>query len=266
MTGIRVGCALLAVALAGCTGEKAAPLPEGMVTLATAAAELNAAKGPDAVRLIGRVPDAASAFRDDLGLAVGGSPRLWPLPSAASSGYEPQLVLADVTGDGVPEAIVTAASGGSGGLVNAAVVMIAAHGEQWRFRNLFDSETGPLPDLAGGFVAGAKAELQIRAPGHAPRHETLDLAGRYAELGAEAPFAADGTLRRPVQLWGGAVMAVAPVVLAGGRPALQLVQQVRGVSNADRLATVTTDLVWEHGDWTTATVTVEALEPVAGGS
>ncbi len=54
-------------------------------------------------------------------------------------------------------------------------------------------------------------------------------------------------------------MSLAPVTLDDGRPALRLIQQLRGVSNADRLAEVTTLLVWERATWVAESVVVRAL-------
>jgi len=261
MTGrfLMMAGLLAMLGTAGCGGGDEQALPEGMVELASATADLTASGRMDTVRLLGRPTDAGGAFHEDFTLLASRSPRTWALPNGAASGYSPQLSLADVTGDGRPEALVSADTGGSGGMIAAAVVMVVAHGDGWRFRNVFDVEAGPAPELVGGFVAGEAAELEVRAPGLPPRQETLDLRGRYTDLGDQSPFDTRGAVRTPVQLWGGAVMAVSAVTLDDGRPALRLVQQVRGVSNADRLAEVTTDLVWERATWTTAGVVVRPL-------
>jgi hypothetical protein len=251
--------AFLISGLGGCGSSDELPIPDGLVLLTTASADLDRDGAADTVRLLGRADDPDSPFRDHLTLMMATAPRLWLLPSEASAAYEPRLALVDVTGDGRPEAIVTGSSGGSGGMVIAAVVMIVPHGDRWRFRNVYDTATGPWPELGGELVAGQSAELVVRAPGLEPQRQTLDLAGRYAGLGDQGPYDETGELREPVALWGEGLMAVEPVRLANGRPALRVVQQVRGVSNADRLATVATTLVWEKAAWTAHEVQIEPL-------
>jgi len=256
------GVALVAVAigLGACGGEDLAPLPEGFQVLAARRGDLDGDGREETVRLIGHAPAPDSAFRDDLCLLIGDSAGLWPLPSAAAAGYDPVLALADATGDGRDEIVITAATGGSGGLVAAAVVAAARGAGGWDCRTVFEAANGARPRLGGALADGFRATLEVTAPGLAPRTEPLDLRGRRAAYLAAGVYDSTGVLLRPIAIWGDAVTGLSVVTPAESGPGLRLVQQVRGATNADRLAEVTTVLVWRDGGWQAAALTVRPLD------
>mgnify|MGYP001815538168 CR=1 FL=1 len=251
--------AILVPFCGGCGDQPAAELPAGYLVLAEARGDLGGGEST-LVRLVGRAGPGEGPFREDFRLAVGRSSQLWPLPSACAAGYGPGLALVDVTGDGRPEAVDTADTGGSGGLVGAVVVAIAPDGGHWRCRSLFDNESGVRPALTVVLVDGFTARLEIRAPGLPDRREVLDLAGRRDRYLATGVYTEDGELAAPVAIWGDALMAVEPLRADAGGPGLRLVQQPRGASNADRLAEVVTVLVWRERTWHAADVAVRPLE------
>jgi hypothetical protein len=235
---------------AGCGGDTEVPLPEGSAVLATVEADLDDDGRPERVRLVGQAP-GEGGFRTDLGLVVDGTAsRSWPLPSAASSGYDPELAVADVTGDGRPELVMTAATGGSGGLIAAAVITTSLRDDgSWQHASILDAESRAIPRFSGTLGQGFTAALTVVAPGLGSLTETLDLAyrrDRYVETGV---YDADGTLIRPVEIWGDGLMGLETVTASMGGPGVRLVQQARGASNADRLAEIRTLLVWRDGGW-----------------
>jgi hypothetical protein len=247
------------VAPAGCSRDNAIELPDGLQVLAESRGDLDGDGREETVRLVGRRAED-SPFCEDLALAVEPAWRLWPLPTAAATGYAPELRLTDLTGDDTEEILLTADTGGSGGLVNAAVVIASREGEVWSLRRIYDAQSGPVPTLEGALTDGFAARLEITAPGFDRREETLDLSSRrsfYLETGI---YDEDGKLLREVPIWGDALMAVAPLSAAAGGPGLQITQQPRGAANADRLAEVRTLLVWRDDRWEAIAVYVLPLD------
>ncbi len=246
--------------LAGCGGDSSTPLPEGFEVLSQARGDLDGDGRPESVRLVGRGAVGESLFREDLCLAVDGSAVLWPLPSSSSSGYGATLALVDVTGDGRQEVLVTADTGGSGGIVAGAVVRVDRETDTWSYRTLLDSEAGPRPVFDGALADDCVARLEIRSPGVSPHREQLDLNHRRDRYIEDGVYDAAGVLREPVAIWGDAIMGLEPVAADEGGPGVRLIQQARGVANADRLAEITTVLVWDGETWVTARISVRQLD------
>jgi hypothetical protein len=248
---------ILALVMVAACADRPAPLPEGFAVLATLSADLDGAGDVVRVSLVGRgAPD--SPLRENLALQVDGG-GIWPLPAAASVGYAPRLDLGDVSGDGRADLLVTADTGGSGGIVAACVVEIGPRGPKGRtLRGVWDSETGPRPRFGGALRDGPRAVLVMDLPGAAPREVELDLADRLPRYLETGVCDSTGALLRAVDVWGDAVMQVDVAAPADGGPGLHLIQQPRGVANADRLAVVSSLLVLDGG-WRTLSVTVEPL-------
>ena len=248
---------ILTLALTAACGDHPAPLPGGYVVLTSLSADLDGQGDVVRVSLVGRGV-AGGPFREDLALQVDGA-GVWPLPGAVAAGYGPRLDLGDVTGDGRADLLVVADTGGSGGIVAACVVEVGPGGPHGRtLRSVWDSETGPRPRLGGALQDGPRARLVLDLPGAAPRETILDLAHRLPRYLTMGVCDSTGALRRPVEIWGDAVMGVDVAAAADGGPGLRLVQQPRGVANVDRLATVASMLVLDGG-WRAASVTVDPL-------
>lgn len=247
------------LALASCGEDADSVLPEGFVVLAEIHGDLDGDGGQETVRLAGRGVEGSS-FRDDLCLVVEPESRRWPLPDAASSGYDPVLRLTDVTGDGRSELVMTSATGGSGGMVAAMVATVSRVDEHWEITSIFDAESHALPRFGGALADGFVANLEITAPGMGRQNQQLDLAGRrefYLESGV---YDEAGKLQKPVEIWGDGLMGLEPVAAGAGGPGLRLIQQPRGAANVDRLAEVRTLLVWRDGDWLAADLVVRPLD------
>jgi len=250
---------LIPVLLLSSCGDEAEPvLSAGFSVLAEIRGDLDGDGRQETVRLIGR-GEVDSGFREDLRLVVGPASLFWPLPSAASSGYQPALMLADVTGDGHDEVVMTAATGGSGGMVAAMVATVSRGNDRWEFTSIFDPESRAIPRFGGSLANGFVASLEVTAPGLDRQVQRLDLAGRRDFYLASGAYDEAGKLQKPVEIWGDGLMALAPAATADGGPGLHLIQQPRGVANVDRLAEVRTLLVWRDGGWLAADVVVRPL-------
>jgi len=249
---------LLLLFLTACNKAPEDSIPEGFTVLATAQGDLDGDHRPETIRLVGRAAMPDSPFQEDLSLAVGTT--LWPMPTAAASGYEPMLTVLDITGDGRDEVLVVAPTGGSGGLVAAAVMRASPANRQWRFHTIFDSESSLVPRLSGSFEDGFTANLIVESPGGHREIAAIDLANRRDQYLEIKVYDAAGSLLKPVDIWGDGLMGMEPVIIAGEPQGLRLTQQPRGASNADRLALITTVISCQGDTWSTISLEITPVD------
>lgn len=249
---------LLLLSLTACSKAPQDSIPDGFTVLATAQGDLDGDHRPETVRLVGRSAMPDSPFQEDLSLAVGTT--LWPMPTAAASGYEPSLMVVDITGDGRDEVLVVASTGGSGGLVAAAVMRASPANRHWRFHTIFDSESSLVPKLSGSFEEGFTANLIVDSPGGRCEIATLDLASRRDHYLETKVYDATGSLLKAVEIWGEGLMGLEPMINEGEPQGLRLTQQARGVSNADRLAVITTVISRQGDTWSTTSLKITPVD------
>jgi len=249
---------LLLLFLTACSKAPQHSVPEGFTVLATVQGDLDGDNHPEAIRLVGRPAMPDSPFQEDLSLLVGTT--LWPMPTAAASGYEPMLKVLDITGDGRDEVLVVASTGGSGGMVNAAVMQASPAHRQWRFHTIFDSQSNLVPRFSGSFEDGFTAHLIVESPGGHREIATIDLAGRLDQYLEIKVYDAAGSLLKPVDIWGAGLMGLEPVINDSGPRGLRLTQQARGASNADRLAVITTVITYQGDTWSTTSLEITPVD------
>jgi hypothetical protein len=218
---------------------------EPLVILGEDRTDIPGTVGQQTVSLLGEPFDGGAAFMKALYLHIDtGGPATdvaLMLPSPTGSGYGPSLALRDFTGDGIPEAFVTASTGGSGGIVNALVVSLIST------RNcvIFDSGTSIAPTFSGTIGADGIVHLLIEETRET--HTFTRPKGTTSHRRSASP---DTGERTDIELWGGSYGSLAPVDSDGdGVFELRGIQQVRGESNADRVAVIRSILAWSRDGW-----------------
>ncbi len=178
-----------------------------------------------------------------------------PLAEGSSEGYEPEILLRDFTGDGLADVFVRAATGGSGGIYNAAVYSYAGGVAA----KVFDTSVNAPPVFRGTLIDGYRAALHVEAPATDVELDLSDRRALYDELGVYK----DGVVAKATELWGEAYGLIEPVDNTGdGTFELRVVQQVRATSNADRVAEITSILDFVDGQWA---VTASEVKPIPAG-
>lgn len=145
------------------------------------------------------------------------------LKSESANGYEPEMVPFNKNA-----VLITASTGGSGGIVNGVVADI-------RGNMLFDSEEYAIPYFKGKFVDNYKAEVVIEDQTY-----VVDLRSEKEFYHSSGVYdSRSGKLLEDVELWGGGFDRIEKVVLLDGAFGLKCHQTMRGVANVDRLEGVT---------------------------
>ncbi len=176
------------------------------------------------------------------------------LPEDGDGGYTPDAVLADITGDSIPEIVISLPTGGSGGIIN--YYIYTAKDE--RPRLIFNSQRD-IVNVSGNFDENYKAKICIKDPNGTYDIQTLlDLKDRkeiYDELGLYS----DGKLQKP-----GTEIMPYPYGLINvkdldndGVYELEAYQSVRGIAGADSIAEIITHWKWVDNAWVVTRIGIE---------
>lgn len=230
------------------------------LVLSRADADITGDKMVDRVLLVGMREDEHALFFDKLTMilkmpkALQGS--AFPLAGSLQGGYGPHVIAQnDFDGDAVPDVLVSADSGGSGGIVNYGIFSV----REGTCRQLFDSERDALPKFSGQLIDGYKALLKIEDTNEVTNLDLSDRKADYDQLGIYG----DGKLLKPTELWGDTFVQVTPVDDdKDGVFELQGIQAISGAYHADRVAMITSVLKWRDGKWT---LVKSQVEPVKAG-
>lgn len=237
-------------------------LPAGYQILDVQAADVTGDKIPDRVYLIAHKPAAASGYADSIRLIVedGATKKRTETAMAGMGGYEACLFLGDFTGDRLADALVTAASGGSGGWYDNRVVTFTN-----KEAVIFDQQDNGKMFVAGRFKDGFKVEFyQEAGTGSAV---TLDVSERKADYLRLGLYDQDGTLRQETGTMVTPFGRLEPVdVNHDGIYELKGRQRIAGAYNADGLATVETVLAYNGQEWEPRSVSLHINLPPAAGS
>ena len=163
--------------------------------------------------------------------------QLFALPEGSASGYEPEIAVGDLTGDGVGDVLITSPTGGSGGIVTAVAYGLTKS----KHTLLLDSNKTAMPTLTGAMADGYKASVAVVETKEAFSVDLSDRAKTYDGLGVYT----NGKLQKPVELWGGEGYSQIRIVPGEGVARLSVVQELRGTSNADRVSGFESLLKWD---------------------
>ena len=254
MIAVSVAASLVVIVILAAASPSVA---EPLVILDDGRADILGAGDPQTVTLLGEPFGGGASFIKALCLHIDtvdpASDVALMLPSPSGSGYGPAMVIRDFTGDRIPEVFVTASTGGSGGIVNALVVSFDGN----RPRVIFDSGTSMKPTFSG--IIGEDGTLRLYIEEAQETH--------LIPLSDRGPSSRDNSSletgdRKEVEVWGGSYGLLEPVDRDGdGVFELRCIQQVRGASNADRVAEIRSILSWSQGGWEVLETEVVPLGP-----
>ncbi|HWR45451.1 hypothetical protein [Sporomusa sp.] len=205
----------------------------------------------DRVYLIGHKPSEASNYADSIRLIVenGADQTRTEMALEKMGGYEAQLFLGDFTGDHVADALVTAASGGSGGWYDNKVVTFTQEAPI-----IFSHKENSGNSVSGQFIDGYKVEIYNAAGGSAV---TLDVGERKADYTRLGLYDKSGVLKKQTKIMVTPFGKLEPVdVNNDGIYELKGQQRISGAYNADGLANVETVLSYTGNDWQARSVSL----------
>lgn len=159
-------------------------------------------------------------------------------------GYNAYLTLADVTGDGYPDVIIAAPSGGSGGLVSYRILDVI----DGKLQEVFGQEENRGISMVGTYLPGYQARLAFPT---LKQDVTLDLSHEKEAYRNLNVYNEDGSLKQSgLRPYIQNLSQLSALDVNGdGVDEVITVQKVVGVLNADPLGSVRT--VWEYraGGW-----------------
>ena len=154
------------------------------------------------------------------------------------SGYEPSLVLADFTGDGLNDVYYNIQSGGSGAFSYSCIYDFS--GPQPEI--IFDSD-----EIENEYTAQYQDGYKVKVT-NGERIFYIDISGRSGEY-LDGLYS-DGKLIRPVAADVSAVNTAAPVYIRSGTFDLSVMRRITGLYNADLLGYVQEFYKYENGEFT----------------
>lgn len=250
MTGL---CAILLLELAFPSPVNPAETPETRIIIAGTSIQ-SPRLNPLSITLYGIPFDNRRLFMTELYLQAGDSEPV-KLPAKSGNGYEPRMLTCDFTGDGVDEILITASTGGSGGIVNGIICSIGDDGD---IITIFDTGNGVLTPVTGRFTDGYRASINIL-----DTTVVIDLSDRkeyYEKSGVYSN-------RRPTgayEPWGDPYGLILPEDTDGnGICELACWQSVSGAAHVDRIALIKSVLSWTTAGWEITALDISPLSDVS---
>lgn len=221
--------------------------PSGVANiLSFAQGDVNGDYMEDQVFLVGQ-KTSDSPYITDITLVIqdGQTNIFYSVPLKTNMGYQPRLFLADFTGDGVDDILISMDSGGSGGfgyyylysfLNNQAKILF----DYETFDEMFDYEVN-YQDQYKVEIINKTLQLSF----------LIDLSNRDSEYLSEI-YNSDGTLKVPLQGSVSGLNTLYPIDFDGdGVYDLFAFQRITGQYNADGLGLVQTPLSWNGKQFVT---------------
>ncbi|MBP2661171.1 MAG: hypothetical protein H6Q69_4203 [Firmicutes bacterium] len=218
-------------------------LPEGYQVLDVQEGDVNGDGVSDTVYLLGHKQEDSSSYVDSMKLIVenGADQKRTDVVLDKMGGYQAELLLRDFTGDKVVDALVTTASGGSGGWYYNQVVTL---GDKPSI--LFGEKENNTGSISGQFIDGFKVEIN----GGVGSGVTMDVSDRTADYLRLGLYNEEGKLQKQTKLMVTPFGRLEPVdTNHDGIFELKGIQRISGAYNADGLANVETVLSYTRSFW-----------------
>lgn len=230
---------------------------ENIFILKQEEADVNGDGKEETVYFLGKKFEGSDIYMEHVYILVEdlkGRGYLIKLPADGDGGYTPDATLADITGDGIADIMISLPTGGSGGIIN----YYAYTAKDDRPQLLFNSQRD-IVNVYGNFEENYKAKICIKDPNGTYDIQTLlDLKDRketYDEMGLYS----EGRLQEP-----GTEIMPYPYGLINvkdldndGVYELEAYQSVRGIMGADSIAEIITYWKWADNGWTVTRIGIE---------
>lgn len=212
----------------------------------------------DGILLVGTKGQSEDRYAFDLDLIVrdGQNGNFTAAKLHDLAGYDAKLFVGDFDGDKIADLMITAPSGGSGGITNHRIVTFANNTPIL----LFGESDNVGAKFSGQFLDNFRAELTLENTGRKTIVDMSDAKTRYIETGI---YNEKGTLLKPVSPYSYPFGILEPIDPDGdGTYTLKGIQKVVGAYNADVVTHVYS--YWEYGSnkrWTPYQFEIDSLTP-----
>ncbi len=150
------------------------------------------------------------------------------------------MALGDFTGDKVKDIMISADTGGSGGIVDNRIV--TAKGG--KINIIFDEDDNAGLVLSGKFTDGFKTDMIMTKLN---KVFTIDLSAFKDGYIIEGIYGSNGKLMKPVELWADGFYLLQPVDYTGdGTYYLRGIRSISGAYHANRISNM--ESLWKYSD------------------
>lgn len=220
-------------------------------TIATARGDLTGDGAQETIYLTGVQRTGSAAWqRMRLEIVDGATGRATQLPLAQDMGYDPQLFVGPMLGQGRSDLMVSVDSGGSGGITEYAIYAFV----DGAYRRVFDTEEY---NASAEYEVTYQDQYVVRAESMGgERVYLIDISGREEAYLAEI-YDEDGMLRQPREGFVDPVSLLVPAdINRDGVLELLVWQRISGLYHADALGDFITTLAWDGRRFATIGQTV----------
>lgn len=209
----------------------------------------------DTIYLIGHKKNATDRYADKLNIVVrnGATNNREMTDIEKMGGYEGKLFVGDFSGDKVKDVMITAPTGGSGGIVQHIIVNFNAHEPAV----IFDQENNAGAQFTGKYVDGFKAELVNQNTG---RSINIDLNAKKDMYVASQIYNKEATLLKEVKSMTYPFSLLEPIDMDGdGTYELKGIQSIKGTYGADTISHVNSFWKFENNQWNAKQIEVSSF-------
>lgn len=208
--------------------------------------DLNKDKKSELLYLVGNKPEKSSPYYDQLTYVLkDGKTGKWTstvLKDDANynlGGYDPNITVKDINSDGQNDLLLSAATGGSGGMIEYKLNTLKAG----KWVDLLTKKDMAGLTITGNYVDQFKIELYAK---EIDKHFTIDLSGSKQMLIDSQVYNKEGKLTAPVEPFAGGLNNL-EVVENYGMTLLKAEQRIVGIANADTVGRLELLLHYENG-------------------
>jgi len=209
----------------------------------------------DIIYLIGQKANTVDRFADKLNIVVrnGATNNREFTDLKKIGGYEGKLFVGDFSGDKVKDVMITAPTGGSGGIVEHIIVNFNASEPIV----IFDQNNNAGAKFTGKFVDGFKAELVNQ---NTARGITVDLNAKKDMYVTSQIYNKDGVLLKEVKPITYPLSLLEPVDIdRDGTYELKGIQSIKGAYGADTISHVYSFWKFENNQWIAKQIEVSSF-------
>ncbi len=219
--------------------------PENAVILQEMTCDITGDGISDTLLLTGSKETISANYFRHLALAfIDGATGKKDVQSLSMAGYSPQLKPIFLVDKDIPAFLVSAPTGGSGGIVDNRIVSFAGGQPQV----LFGENNNKGLSIEGTFLPDYQVRVTFPAMGQSITFDRAYAKADYQRLGL---YTEQGTPtgKKGWTPWIDPFSALTVIENKDGLNGLRGIQQISGVYHADRLGTVTSTWFYENGQW-----------------